>query len=563
MPMVSHDAKSAPFHQAAEPTLERIRRDRERLSPRAAPLVAFIEEHLFEPDLDLRLRKRVDALADDVGRELYQVLGTSPREYARQRRLDVAERLFRGTRWKVWEVSAATGWKSPKQLAKQFKRRTGLSPSQVWPEPAAGESEAPRGQASEQSVRLEVQAVYGAVEPPGMVALVQRIRALYPAPPRQMPPSRPAVKLSTSGHRREEETAARTWAAVRDMPAEQMRRALCQRLRFGSPALFRLLGEKGREIGRRDRKRGVALVELGVEVLEANADAFGESVHDLLTVGWSWTANQRRLQLDWPGCEEAFGFARAEWETPRAWRDPLAEAEFRFWEGTIRLYQRRFDEAVEALSQSIELSRNNKDIKLLVQALVQRVELARLVDNPRMAADDLTEALDSFTDREQPYLMVTLYMSLIGLRIRLDRLEKIDDLFDAAEPLAKTVDSPLIDAQLVWLRGLVCKQRSEHESAEGLLLDAHHRLIHQGETGHAAVLALDLMELFIQRGLASKVRDLAIETISILGTFKIHREILAAMKFLRSALETDELDMKVVSTVRDRLRFLKNPRLGA
>ncbi|HEX9681000.1 MAG TPA: AraC family transcriptional regulator, partial [Anaerolineales bacterium] len=127
--MVSHDAKSAPFHQAAEPTLERIRRDRERLSPRAAPLVAFIEEHLFEPDLDLRLRKRVDALADDVGRELYQVLGASPREYARQRRLDVAERLFRGTRWKVWEVSAATGWKSPKQLAKQFKRRTGLSPS--------------------------------------------------------------------------------------------------------------------------------------------------------------------------------------------------------------------------------------------------------------------------------------------------------------------------------------------------------------------------------------------------------------------------------------------------
>jgi AraC-like DNA-binding protein/tetratricopeptide (TPR) repeat protein len=561
--MVSHDAKSAPFHQAAEPTLKRIRRDRERLSPRAAPLVAFIEEHLFEPDLDLRLRKRVDALADDVGRELYQVLGASPREYARQRRLDVAERLFRGTRWKVWEVSAATGWKSPKQLAKQFKRRTGLSPSQVWPEPAAGESEAPRGQASEQSVRLEVQAVYGAVEPPGMVALVQRIRALYPAPPRQMPPSRPAVKLSTSGHRREEETAARTWAVVRDMPAEQMRRALCQRLRFGSPALFRLLGEKGREIGRRDRKRGVALVELGVEVLEANADAFGESVHDLLTVGWSWTANQRRFALDHSGGEEALGFARQEWEMPRASRDSQAEAELHLIEGTFRLFQRRFDEARNALTLSIELSRQTRRPDTLVKALLQRVELARHVDDPQLAADDLHEVLGVMADREeQPYLMLSIYTSLIALYMRLDRLEEVIPLFDAAEPMAKSVDSPLINAQLLWLKGLVCKRRSDLEAAESLLSDAHHVLISKGETCHAAVLALDLMELFVEKGLTVKARNLAIETIAVLQTLKLHREILAAMKLLRSALESDGLDLIVLDKVRKSLRSLKKFSIG-
>jgi len=397
----------------------------------------------------------------------------------------------------------------------------------------------------------------GALEPQAMVALIQRIRSLYPSVPRREP-SRPWIELSMPGYRHERMLADAVWEAAHDLPTERLRRVLCQRLRFRSPALFRLLGEKGREIGRQDRKRGVALVEIGVEVLEANADAFGESVHDLLTVGWSWTGNQRRFALDHSGGEEALGFARQEWETPRESRDPTAEAEFRLIEGTFRLSQRRFDEALEALSRSIELSRQNERSETLVKALILRVELAYYLDKPQMGADDLTEALGEITNPdEQPYLMLSLYTNLIGLYMRLDRLQEIADIFNAVEPMAKSVNSPLVNAQLLWLKGLVSKHRFDLESAESLLLEAYDSLMVQGETCHAAVLALDLIEVFIDKGLASKARSLLIETIAVLDTLKLHREILAAIRLLRSALEPDGLDLIVINKARKLLGSLK------
>jgi hypothetical protein len=128
--------------------------------------------------------------------------------------------------------------------------------------------------------------------------------------------------------------------------------------------------------------------------------------------------------------------------------------------------------------------------------------------------------------------------------------------------MAKSVDSPLINAQLLWLKGLVCKRRSDLEAAESLLSDAHHVLISKGETCHAAVLALDLMELFVEKGLTVKARNLAIETIAVLQTLKLHREILAAMKLLRSALESDGLDLIVLDKVRKSLRSLKKFSIG-
>lgn len=554
--MVRPNPKSSQFREAAEPTLKRIRRDRRRVSARAAPLVAFIEERLFDADLELRLRKRLENLPDDVVRDFCEALGATPLGYVRERRLDVADRLLRSTRWRVWLVAEELGFRNAKVLSSAFKARTGTLPSKVRPKVQPRPAGASRKPARKQPQRPEVQALIGALEPQGMVALVQRVRSLFPAPPRREP-SRPPVELSMPGYRHERELAETVWQTTRDLPAELLRSVMCRRLRFQSPALFRLLGEKGREIGRQDRKRGVAVVELGVEVLEASADAFGEELHDHLTVGWSWTANQRRLLWDWPGTEEAFGFARAEWEMPRTSRDPLAEAEFRFWEGTFRLYQRRFDEAFESLSRSIELSRRYDNSELLVKALLQRVELARHVDNPQMASDDLHEAMERITDRDDPYLMVTVKMSLIALYMRLDRLEEIPGLFDAVEPLARSVASPLVDAQLLWLKGLVCMRRSELDSAESLLWEAHGRLISQGETGHAAILALDLMELFVERGQVAKVRGLIIETLSILETFKLHREVLAAMRLLRSALETRELDLEVLNKVRRNLRSLK------
>lgn len=554
--MVRRNSRSTQFREAALPALERVRRDRERVSDRAVPILAFIEEWLFDVDLDLRLSRQIEALPQYVVQEFCVELGLRPLEYVRERRVDVAERLLRTTRWPVYQVAAELGFRNTKQLQYAFKTRTGRSPSEVRPEPSEADEPRKSGRDPKHSALLEVQGVIGALEPQAMVALVQRLRSLAPSMKRREP-SRPLFELSMPGYERERELAESVWRAAGALPTRHLRHLLCRRLRFQSPALFRLLGEKGREIGRRDRKRGVAMVGLGVEVLEANAEAFGESVHDLLTVGWSWTSNQRRLQLDWPGSEEALGFARQEWETPRASRDPLAEAEFRFWEGTLRLYQRRFDEALEALNRAIELSRGSTNRELFVQSLVQRTELSRHIDDPESAAKDLREASEYIKVQENPFLMLSIYTNLIALYMRLGRLEETSGVFRKAEDLSRAIDNRLVEAQLLWLKGLVLKRRSEIDSAESLLREAYDLLVEQNEMAHASVAALDLMELYIDSGRASVARDLVYQTISILESLKLHRETLTAIKLLRSAAETGVLNLTVIESVRSKLRYLK------
>jgi len=559
--MVSRNAKPAQFREAAEPTLEEIRRDRGRVSERAVPLVAFIEEHLFDADLDLRLGKRIGALPEETVRDFYEGLGLAPSTYARERRLDVAERLLRGTRWKVWRVADETGFRSAKQLAVWFKRRTGKSPSDVRPAPSAAAAEEPRESDREHSVQLEVRALAGALAPQARVALIQRLRSLYPAVPRREP-SRPLFGLSMPGYPHERKLAAAVWKAARDLPGERLRRALCQRLRFRSPALFRLLGERGREIGRHDRKRGVVVTETGVEVLEANADAFGESVHDLMTVGWSWTANQRRLLLDWPGAEEAFGFACQEWETPRASRDPLAEAEYCNLLASFRLFQRLFDEAAHLADRALLLLRMLDDRDLLIRVLILRADIDLTAGRSEESIPYLREALEHVDEKDDPYLALSLSSQLAVAYFNVGELESALEAVSQSKVLNTTLALDIVQSQLLWLEGLISKERGRGDCAEQQLEGSRSGFIELGEMGHFAFVTLALVELLVEQDRVPRALMMISEIIPVLETFKIHREILAAVRLLRAAVEDAEISLELLRRIKDCLKPIRGKLLA-
>jgi AraC-like DNA-binding protein/tetratricopeptide (TPR) repeat protein len=548
--MVRRPAASLQFREAAQPTFERIRRDRERVSERAAPLLALIEERLFDVDLDLRLRKRLELLPDDVVREFYDALGLRPREYVRERRLDVANLLLRTTRWPVWQVAAEVGFLNTKQLQYAFKTRTGSAPSTVRPEPSETEAAKARtsDRAPEHSVRLEVQGAVGMLDSQATVALVQRLRALVPSVKRREP-SRPVLELSMPGYRRERELAATLWKTAGDLPTRHLRHVLCRRLRFESPALFRLLGEKGREIGRRDRKRGVDVVGLGVEVLEANAEALGESVHDLLTVGWSWTANQRRLHLDWPGSEEAFGFAREEWETPRASPDPLAEAEYCNLLASFRFHQGRLNQARQLSERAIDLLRVLGDKDLLVRVLSLRTDIAQADSNPRESIPYLVEALKIVDDNENPYLAGTLSTQLTMAYILAGETSNASDALGQAKALWRPDFSKLCANQLVWLEGLICHRQGRYQLAEQHLQESRAGLAEEGEMGHFAFVTLALAELYVEESNAKSALKLISEIIPILETFAVHRGVLTAIRLLRAAERDDTISLELLAEI--------------
>ena len=56
--------------------------------------------------------------------------GKTPNEYISDMRLDVAATLLKESNLQVGEVAARTGYSSPQYLARNFKKKFGMSPSE-------------------------------------------------------------------------------------------------------------------------------------------------------------------------------------------------------------------------------------------------------------------------------------------------------------------------------------------------------------------------------------------------------------------------------------------------
>lgn len=88
-----------------------------------------------------------------------------------------------------------------------------------------------------------------------------------------------------------------------------------------------MLSQKSRELGRKDRWRGVVLAEVALASLDGCAAALGDRVVELRALGWARLANALRLACDPKQAERAITRAEAEWATLRRERDHRIEAE--------------------------------------------------------------------------------------------------------------------------------------------------------------------------------------------------------------------------------------------
>ena len=127
--MSSHLDPSGLLAQAAQPAIERIRRDREGTPPRIDTLLAYLEETLFQPTLNVGTWKRACGVRDNtVMVSFHQWIGQTPREYIELLRCETAIRLLCETDLKVWKIAHILGFSSLGVFSKAFLRRVGERP---------------------------------------------------------------------------------------------------------------------------------------------------------------------------------------------------------------------------------------------------------------------------------------------------------------------------------------------------------------------------------------------------------------------------------------------------
>ena len=126
--LANHTQRS--LETAAVKTLERIRRDRGRVVRRLQPLLQHIEEHLFDPGLDVNQLKRSCGVRDNsVPIQFHAQIGLPPHAYIEECRLRTGCRLLRDTELKIWQIADLLGYSSIQVFSRAFSRWASMRPT--------------------------------------------------------------------------------------------------------------------------------------------------------------------------------------------------------------------------------------------------------------------------------------------------------------------------------------------------------------------------------------------------------------------------------------------------
>ena len=98
----------------------------------ASELEEFVSAHLAEPEFGISdMENHFHCSRSTITRKIKKVVGQTPVDYLRNRRLDAAASLLRDSDVLVKEVGYAVGFSSPAYFTRSFKARFGITP-QMW-----------------------------------------------------------------------------------------------------------------------------------------------------------------------------------------------------------------------------------------------------------------------------------------------------------------------------------------------------------------------------------------------------------------------------------------------
>jgi AraC-like DNA-binding protein len=391
--------------QAAVESLERIQLDRAKAPQRLKPLLAYIEEHLFDPTLDVNQLKRACGVRDNsVPIQFHSAVGRPPHGYIEDRRLETACRLLANTDVKVWQISELLGYSSIQVFSRAFSRWSGQRPT-LYRKKARKRSGGSRTYPALHNERRLFepeslrQALAGELPPHEASALVERLLRLYPSCRESLheagAPGPSPGDDEGGGYHAPAPARARATVAASEAPlalrithreidrlrAEEIVRrlerlpmeeqlALVDDLRLSTPALFERLRERSREVSREDPRRGILLAELALKSLDVLERRLTDAklLANLRARGWVALADARAVAADDRAAELAF--AEAERYFRSGGREPETEAAIAWHKAALRREQKRFDDALALLNRALVLYRQLGREKLASKVLI-------------------------------------------------------------------------------------------------------------------------------------------------------------------------------------------------
>lgn len=350
---------------------------------------------------------------------------------------------------------------------------------------------------------------------------------------------------------KERKRAQRELAELRRVePASRRSRIRNARVRFRSPLLADLLIERSNESLHTDPEAALHYAVLALTVAERARSPEGE---ERLVVASARVGNAHRARGKLDEAERYLREARLVLRRSLI-ADPLIYAEVDTLEASLRKDQRNFPAAKDLLNRSTVAfrvaGRKDREGKNLLKLSAVHLHAGEV----ELAIEVLYQALRLTAALNDPRFELWTRHNLALALIEAGDVQGAREIVEGAEPLYDRFKDVRTGLRRRWIQGRIARAEDSLRDAESALIETARGFVALNDGYDASLAYLDLAEIYHASGSSKKLRGLSDTITPILESKGLHREAMAALLLVQSAIREEA----VTATLLRRARLYLN-----
>jgi tetratricopeptide (TPR) repeat protein len=275
---------------------------------------------------------------------------------------------------------------------------------------------------------------------------------------------------------------------------------------------------------------------------------------DLRSQAWRQYGNSLRVLGHLREAEAAISVAYRHLE--EGTRDPLLRARFCTQTVSLRLAQRRFDEAIELAEEAGLIYTDLDDGHAFASTLVQKAIACLYAGEAEESIQILNQATPLIDAERDPNLLLSACHNLVRSYIELGRPEQALSLYSETRDLYRHSEDPLFKLRLAWQEGLLLRDLGHLRASETTLLEARQGFMDHELFYEAALISLDLAAVYVKLQAESQLKQTVAETVPIFLALGVERELLGSLLQLQQPPHQSRQTLALLQVLSSRIEQL-------
>jgi len=354
-----------------------------------------------------------------------------------------------------------------------------------------------------------------------------------------------------------ESTPEELMAELAPLPLAEQARWVGSYSRFANPQLVKRLVDGSHASRYENPSRMLHLAHLANLAAEACTVVVAGSaarLADTRAHAWRQYGNALRVAGRLREAEEAL--AKAHRLCAEGTGDPPLRAWLYEQTASLRIFQRRFDDAVEMADEAGRIYRELGETHAQASTLVQKAIALLYSGEAEAAVRALNRAIPLIDQERDPHLLLAACHNLIRCYIDLERPEQALSIYFEARDLYKEFNDSLIALRAGWQEGQLLRDLGHLGAAEEALLRARQGFLERDLFYEAAVVSLDVAAVYLKLGKADSLQQTVEQMVPIFTNLGVDREALAALLQLQQVAHQSRQAFELIRFLNSRLEQL-------